>query len=214
MMENPLSGLTSWVTDIIESFSYFGVVLMTALENLIPPIPSEIVLPFAGFLVSQGRFSFLLVVLAASIGSVTGALILYAMGAGLGEARLRYLIKKFGRFVMIDDSDLDKSHDWFQRHGTRAILLGRLVPGMRSLISIPAGLVSIPLWQFVLYTFIGSTIWNTTLIGFGWALGAQWKRVEAYTSILQYIVIVIVAVAGFWFLWNRRDRVLHSLRRG
>jgi membrane protein DedA with SNARE-associated domain len=187
---------------------------MIALENLVPPIPSEIVLPLAGFLVGQGRFSFLPVVLAATIGSVVGALALYAIGSVLGEARLRYLIKKFGRFVLMDESDLDKSRDWFQRHGSKAVFFGRLVPGIRSLISIPAGLVSMSLWQFVLYTTIGSAIWNATLIGFGWALGNQWEKVEGYTSILQYIVIAIVAALALWFLWSRRERVRGSLNRG
>lgn len=206
-MENPLSGLTTWVTDVVESFGYFGVAFMIALENLIPPIPSEVVLPLAGFLVGQGRFSFLPVVLAATIGSVVGALILYVIGSGLGESRLRYLIRKFGRFVLMDESDLDKSRDWFQRHGTKAILFGRLMPGIRSLISIPAGIVGMSLWQFVLYTTIGSLLWNATLIGLGWALGNQWGKVEGYTSILQYIVIVIVVIAALWFVWSRRDRV-------
>ena len=207
-MENPLSGLTSWVTDVVESFGYVGVAFMTALENLIPPIPSEIVLPLAGFLVGQGRFSFVPVVVAATIGSVVGALILYAVGAWLGEQRLRALFRRFGRFVLMDESDLDKSREWFQRHGTKAVLFGRLVPGIRSLISIPAGLVGMSLWQFVLYTSIGSAVWNATLVGFGWALGNQWERVEDYTSFLQYIVIVLVAVAGIWFVWSRRERVL------
>lgn len=208
MIENPLSGLTTWVTDVVESFGYFGVAFMVALENLIPPIPSEVVLPLAGFLVGQGRFSFLPVVLAASIGSVVGALILYGIGAWLGEYRLRYLFRRFGRFVLMDEGDFDKSREWFGRHGAKAVLFGRLVPGVRSLISIPAGLVGMPLWQFVVYTTIGSTIWNATLIGFGWALGNQWERVEDYTSLLQYIVIVIVIVVGIWFIWSRRERVL------
>ncbi len=209
VMKNPLSGLASWVADVVESFGYFGVAFMIALENLAPPIPSEIVLPLAGFLVGQGRFSFLPVVVAATIGSVAGALVLYAIGAGLGEARLRYLIRKFGRFVLMDESDLDKSRDWFEYHGTKAILFGRLIPGVRSLISIPAGLVGMPLWQFVLYTTIGSTIWNAALVGFGWTLGNHWERVEDYMSILQYIVIVIVAVAALWFIWSRRERIGH-----
>lgn len=213
-MDNPLGGLTSWVTDVVESFGYVGVAFMIALENLIPPIPSEIVLPLAGFLVGQGRFSFLPVVLAATIGSVVGALILYAVGAWLGEERLRLLFRKFGRFVLMDESDLDKSREWFEHHGTKAVLFGRLVPGIRSLISIPAGLVGMSIWQFVLYTSIGSTVWNATLISFGWALGNQWDKVEDYTSILQYIVIAIVVVVGTWFVWTRRDRLRHMLSQG
>lgn len=206
-MGSPLSGLTTWVTDVVESFGYVGVAFMIFLENLVPPIPSEVVLPLAGFLVGQGRFSFIPVVVAATIGSVVGALVLYAIGSGLGESRLRYLIRKFGRFVLMDEDDLDKSRNWFERHGTKAILFGRLMPGIRSLISIPAGLVNMPLWQFVLYTTIGSTVWNATLIGLGWALGSQWERVEGYTSILQYIVIAIVLALGLWFLWSRRHRI-------
>ena len=209
LMENPLSGLTTWVTDVVESFGYFGVAFMIALENLIPPIPSEVVLPLAGFLVGQGRFSFLPVVFAATIGSVVGALILYVIGSGVGELRLRYLIRRFGRFVLMDEGDLDKSREWFQRHGTKAVLFGRLMPGVRSLISIPAGIVGMSLWQFVLYTTVGSLVWNVTLISMGWALGNQWEKVEGYTSILQYVVIVTLAIAALWFVWSRRDRVRH-----
>lgn len=207
LIENPLGDLTTWVTDVVESFGYIGVAFMIALENLIPPIPSEIVLPLAGFLVGQGRFSFLPVILAATIGSVVGAWVLYGVGAVLGEYRVRSLFRSFGRFVLMDENDFEKSREWFGRHGAKAVLLGRLVPGVRSLISIPAGLVGMSPWQFTLYTAIGSTVWNATLIGFGWALGNQWERVEDYMSLLQYIVIVLAAAAGLWFLWSRRERI-------
>lgn len=206
-MENPLHGLSSWVADIVESFGYVGVAVLTLLENLIPPIPSEIILPLAGFLVGQGRFSFLPVVLAATLGSVGGALILYGLGAWLGERRLYILMGKFGRYVLMDESDLDKARDWFERHGAKAILVGRLVPGIRSIISIPAGLVKMPIWQFITYTLIGSTVWNVTLISFGWALGDQWDKVQDYVKLVEYVVILVIVAAGLWFLWARRHKV-------
>lgn len=207
LMENPLHGLSSWVADIVESFGYVGVAVLTLLENLIPPIPSEIILPLAGFLVGQGRFSFLPVVLAATLGSVGGALILYGLGAWLGERRLYMLMGKFGRYVLMDESDLDKARDWFERHGAKAILVGRLVPGIRSIISIPAGLVKMPIWQFITYTLIGSTVWNVTLISFGWALGDQWDKVQDYVKLMEYVVILVIVAAGLWFLWARRHKV-------
>lgn len=204
---NPISSLTSWAVDVVESFGYVGVALMVALENLFPPIPSEVVLPMAGFLVGQDRFSFIPVTIAATIGSVVGAVILYGVGQLLGEHRLRALVRRYGKFFLLDEHDLDKTYAWFTRHGSTAVLLGRLVPGIRSLISIPAGLVRMSMARFILYTAIGSTIWNIILISAGWALGREWERVEQYTDLLQYMVIVTGILLASWYVWKRRHRI-------
>ncbi len=213
-MNNPLHGLSSWVTDVVESFGYVGVAVLTMLENLIPPIPSEIILPLAGFLVGQGRFSFVPVVFAATVGSVGGALVLYMAGAWLGDYRTRYLIRKFGRFVLVDENDFDRAREWFFRHGTKVIFFGRLVPGIRSLISIPAGIVKMPLWRFVAYTTAGSALWNSILIGFGWILGEQWDTVQDYISIIEYVVYFSVAAAVIAFVWTRRSQLRNIFTRG
>lgn len=199
--------MTSWAIDTIERLGYVGVALMVALENLIPPIPSEVILPMAGFLVGQGRFTIVPLLIAATSGSVAGALALYSAGRWIGDERLRSLVSKYGKFVLLDEQDLDNAEQWFQKHGRTAVLFGRLVPGVRSLISVPAGVTSMPIWQFSAYTALGSLTWNTVLVSAGWLLGREWERVQEYTGILEVIVIVLaVALVGL-YIWHRRDRI-------
>jgi membrane protein DedA with SNARE-associated domain len=181
--------------------------MMVALENLVPPIPSEIVLPMAGFLAGQGRLSFPLVILAATIGSVVGALVLYMVGHKLGQERLKTAVRAYGKFLLLDEQDIDRAQHWFERHGTTAVLLGRLIPGVRSLISIPAVITHMSIATFIVYTAIGSTFWNTILIGAGWALGHEWERVQGYTTLLEYTVIGCAAAAAAWYVWRRRQRI-------
>jgi membrane protein DedA with SNARE-associated domain len=206
-MTNPISAITSWAVDVVETFGYVGIFLMVTLENLVPPIPSEIILPLAGFLVGQDGLSFLLVLASATLGSVVGALILYALGRWLGEDRMRGLARRYGKYLLLNESDLDQPIQWFASHGQKAVLGGRLVPGVRSLISVPAGIVEMPIARFVVLTALGSGIWNAGLIGAGWLLGRQWHQVEQYTSYLEYAVIAAVLCAVIWFVWRRRDRV-------
>ncbi len=211
-MSNPLADLTSWAVDVIEQFGYVGVALMVALENLIPPIPSEVVLPMAGFLVGQGRFDIVPLLIAATIGSMTGALVLYGVGYWLGDRRLRWLVRRYGKFLLMDEQDLDGTTSWFKRHGSTAVFVGRLVPGIRSLISIPAGVTHMPIGKFCIFTVAGSLIWNTILIGAGWILGREWHRVEEYTGVLEIIVIVAAVIIGATYLWRRRDRIRQFAR--
>jgi membrane protein DedA with SNARE-associated domain len=199
-----LGGITQWVTDVIESFGYIGVAALVALENIFPPIPSELILPLAGFLAGQGRFWLPAVILAATAGSVAGALVLYLVGERLGERRLRVLVDRYGRWFGLGVDDLDRADDWFDRHGSAAVLLCRLVPVVRSLVSIPAGLRRMPLTAFVLYTAVGSGLWNSALIGLGWLLGDQWHEVERFVGYFQYLVIAAAGIGLIWFIWKRR----------
>jgi len=201
---NPLGNIAQWVTDVIEALGYGGVAFLVALENVIPPIPSEVVLPLAGFLAGQGRFVLPLLILAATAGSVAGALILYGIAHVFGERRVRRLVDRFGRWITIGQDDLDRANAWFDRHGRAVVFFGRLVPIIRSLVSLPAGFRRMPLGQFVLYTALGSGIWNSLLIGLGWILGDRWEEVEGYVGALQNVVIVVAVVAVAWFLWKRR----------
>ena len=197
----------SWVVGIVYTFGYPGLALLLVLENLFPPIPSELVLPLAGFLTGQGRLQFHWSVAAATAGSVGGALILYGVGYTLGEERLRELIRRHGCWLLLRESDLDRSRDWFAQHGAIAVLIGRLVPFFRSAISIPAGLERMPLWQFVIYTTIGSGIFNAILIGLGWAFGWQWELVQEYAEPLGWAALAATVGAIAWFIWQRiRER--------
>jgi membrane protein DedA with SNARE-associated domain len=198
-----LEWLATWTTDLVHTLGYPGVALAVAAENVFPPIPSEVVLPLAGFLAGQGRFSFILAVLAATIGSVLGALVLYGAGRWLGEAKTRWFVRRYGRWFLVTERDFDASLDWFSRHGRKSVCLGRVVPLVRSLVSIPAGVAGIPLIPFMLYTAAGSTVWNTALIGVGWILGDQWSHVEDYIRPLSYAVLLLAGFAAAWFVWRR-----------
>ena len=203
MSGDPLAGIAAWVADVMLAFSYVGVALLVALDNVFPPIPSEIILPLAGFLSGQGHLAYPGVVLAATVGSVAGALPLYAIGYWLGESRLRPLVRRFGRWLFIEEGDLDQAQAWFDRHGTKAVLIGRCVPLVRSLISIPAGLACMPLGRFVLYTTLGSGLWNAILVGIGWTLGERWEQVGSYLKPLEYVVMALLVAATARFLWHR-----------
>jgi len=196
----PETGLAGWVVDVVGNLGAPGVGLLVALENLFPPIPSEVVLPLAGFTAFTGRFTVVEAILWATAGSVVGAIILYGIGRALGTDRLARIAD---RVPLMSASDVHKADAWFDRRGIWAVLLGRLVPGVRSLISIPAGVSEMPLGVFTLFTTIGSLVWNTALILAGYALGSQWQRVENYVGPAGVLVLVLVAVVAVWFLARR-----------
>ncbi|HET6479724.1 MAG TPA: DedA family protein [Actinoplanes sp.] len=197
-------GLTGWVASVIESLGEVGVGLLVALENLIPPIPSEIVLSLGGYLASEGRVNLLLVFVAATLGSVGGALLLYWLGYGLGEERLR---RWLDRIPLVDADDLDKADHWFERHANAAVLFGRCAPVVRSLISIPAGASHMPLGLFVLFTTIGSGVWNAIFVGGGYALGSRWQDLERYSQYFDYAIwVLLVCTIGSWVLKKLRKR--------
>lgn len=198
-----LGDTLGWVTLIIEKLGYIGVAFVLALESVFPPIPSEAVLPLTGFLVSQGRMNFVAALIAATIGSVVGALILYWFGYAWGEERIRQFVKRYGRWMLLTEEDLDRSQAWFDHHGKVAVLVGRLAPLVRSLVSIPAGVTRMPLLTFTIYTTIGSALWNAVLIGAGWALGASWTHVQQYQQYFGYGVLAAIGLAIAWFVWRR-----------
>jgi len=199
-----LGGLTGWVASVIESLGELGVGLLVALENLIPPIPSEIVLSMAGYLASAGRVNVVLVAIAATAGSVLGALALYWLGYALGEDRLR---RWLDRIPLVDADDLNLADRWFERHEKGAVFLGRMAPVVRSLVSIPAGANHMKLGTFTLLTTIGSGIWNCLFIGGGYALGSRWQRLEQYSSYFDYAIMAFFAVAiGSWVVKKVRKR--------
>src|SRR5215216_2498170 len=204
MMSDLLASIAQWIVDVVYSFGYLGVAVLVALGNLHLPIPTQLVLPFAGFLVWQGRFSFVLALVAATIGAVIASLILYLLGLWIGEASLHRFVGRFGRFVFVYESDLYKASKVFERHGGKAIVIGHLVPGVGALISIPAGIKRMPLLRrFVPYTILGSTLWNIAFVVLGLVLGAQWAVVKQYTSIIEYVLIASMAGAILWFLKHR-----------
>ena len=199
-----LGGLTGWVASVIESLGEVGVGLLVALENLIPPIPSEIVLSMAGYLASAGRVNVVLVAIAATAGSVLGALALYWLGYAVGEDRLR---RWLDRIPLVDADDLNLADRWFERHEKGAVFLGRMAPVVRSLVSIPAGANHMKLSTFTVLTTLGSGIWNCLFIGGGYALGSRWQRLEQYSSYFDYAIMAFFAAAiGSWVVKKVRKR--------
>ncbi|WP_433687095.1 DedA family protein [Micromonospora carbonacea] len=185
------TGLTGWVADVIGALGAVGVALLVALESIIPPIPSEIVLAMAGYLASQGQFNVVLIVVAATVGSLLGALALYWLGAALGEERLK---RWLDHIPLVDRDDLEKADRWFERHGRWAVLIGRVVPVVRSLVSVPAGADRMPLGEFVLLTTLGSGVWNALIVGAGFALGSRWEEVDRYSSWFNYAIFAVFGV--------------------
>ncbi|RQX04601.1 DedA family protein [Micromonospora inaquosa] len=205
------TGLTGWVASVIEVMGPVGVALLVALESIVPPIPSEIVLALAGFLAHEGEFNVVLVVLAATVGSLVGALVLYWLGAALGEERLK---RWLDHIPLVDSDDLEKADRWFERHGRRAVLIGRVVPVVRSLVSVPAGANRMPLGEFILLTTIGSGVWNGLIVGAGYALGSRWQDVERYSDWFNYaIVAVFVVMVASWVIRKVRKRRERDGRR-
>jgi membrane protein DedA with SNARE-associated domain len=174
-----------------------------ALESIFPPIPSEVVLPFAGFYAGRGDASVAGMVLAATAGSVAGALVLYGLAAWIGADRLHRFVVARGRWFGVKETDLDRAEAWFDRRAGAAVALGRCVPLVRSIVSIPAGFRRMPLVRFTVYTALGSLVWNVALIGAGAVLGHRWKQVGSVVGIFQWAVIVGVGGLAAWFVWTR-----------
>jgi membrane protein DedA with SNARE-associated domain len=198
-----LDGLVDWVTDVVETVGYVGVAFLVALENVFPPIPSEVVLPLAGFVAGRGDANFFGMVIAATIGSIVGAWLLYGISAWIGPVRLRAIVVRHGRLLGVKEKDLDRAEAWFDRRGAAAVLLGRCVPLIRSIVSVPAGLRRQPLARFTALTAVGSLAWNLALIGAGAALGDQWEDVGSYVEVLQYLVIIAIVLAVAYWAWTR-----------
>ncbi|WP_249669397.1 DedA family protein [Cellulomonas hominis] len=198
-----LTGLAGWVVSVVDALGPAGVGLLVALENVFPPIPSEVVLPVAGYVASQGRMSLLWALVGATAGAVAGALLLYGLGVWLGRDRLRRWLE---RIPLMEVEDLDRAESWFDRHGGAAVLIGRCVPVVRSLVSIPAGLERMPVPKFLLYTLIGSTVWNTGLVVAGYVLGSQWEDVGRYSDWINYAVYAAIAFVVVRFVVTRLRR--------
>lgn len=203
--------MIEWATDFIDSIGVIGVALLVALENIFPPIPSELILLLTGFNVSEGRFGYIGGVLFATAGSVIGALFLYGLGRWLNEERFEMLLAGVGRFAGFKRRDIDKGFDWFERHGTLVVFFGRLVPIVRSVVSVPAGADKMPVTKFCLLTAAGSTVWNAIWVGIGWGLGDRWEEAGVWGDRLQYATVAAAVVVFAWLVVKaRRNRATET----
>ena len=187
-----MNTIVEWVLDLMEQIGGPGIALGIFLENIFPPIPSEVILPLAGFTAAQGRYTAVEAVLWATLGSVAGALLLYAIGAALGLDRLKVMAH---RMPLVDVADIDKADAWFSRHGSKAVFFGRFIPGIRSVISVPAGIDRMSLTLFLGYTTAGSLLWNSLFVWFGVQLGDRYELVEEYMDPISKVVYALIALA-------------------
>lgn len=206
-----LTALVDWSVSLMEVIGPAGAGLAIALENVFPPLPSEVILPMAGMTASRGTFTLFEALFWTTLGSIVGAFALYGLGRWLGAERLR---RAAGHIPLVHPEDIDRTVAWFDRHGGKAVFFGRMIPLFRSLISIPAGVTRMPLWKFGLLTAGGSLLWNTIFVLAGYFLGEQWHVVEMYADILQYVVIAGVALGVAWFVWARTRALLRHKREG
>lgn len=197
----PTTGLAGIAADLMDRMGLFGAGLILAIETLLPFLPSEVVLPLAGFTASVGdQFGLIPVIIAATIGSLVGALGLYGLSRWFGRERTRAILV---RIPLVSAHDIDRGEEWFNRHGGLAVFLCRMVPVLRSLISVPAGVEKMPVWRFSLYTLAGSLIWNCIWIIAGYNLGQNWQSVEKYSGVLQKAFIGVVLIGVLWFAYSK-----------
>ncbi|GAA4936979.1 DedA family protein [Streptomyces coeruleoprunus] len=209
--QEPADGIARWAADLVETMGGPGAGLAIALENLFPPLPSEVILPLTGFAAGQGVLTLASALFWTTLGSVAGAMVLYWIGMLFGRERMHAI---WAKLPLVKASDLERTEGWFAKHGTKAVFLGRMVPIFRSLISVPAGVERMPLPVFVMLTTLGSLIWNAVLVMAGYWLGAQWEVVETYVSIVSKIVLVLVVLALAVYVAVRlRGRVQGRHRR-
>ncbi|KGR82010.1 DedA family protein [Lysinibacillus odysseyi] len=195
--------MEEWITDLMNNWGYFGVAFLVALENLFPPIPSEFILTFGGFMTTRTNMTVPGVIMSSTIGSVAGAICLYYIGKLVSLSLLKKILAgKLGTFLRLKPRDIDRSVDWFQRRGYLTVFFCRFIPVIRSLISIPAGVARMPLLPFITYTVLGTVLWNTILIVLGALAGDNWSVILDMFNRYKYYLFIPVIVFGSYFLYK------------
>ena len=200
--------LAEWIPNVMNQLGYWGIGLLMFLENLFPPIPSELIMPLAGFTVAKGQMDFIMVVIAGVVGTILGAFPWYYIGKFISEERLEHFADKYGKWISVTSKDIKKANNWFNEHGGKAVFFCRLVPGVRTLISLPAGINNMPLIPFTLYSTLGTTVWVTFLTFLGYKLGDHYELVDQYLGPVSKIVLAIIVI--FFILWVVRKQMRRS----
>jgi len=196
--------ISSWVEEMIRNMGYWGLALMTFLEKVFPPIPSEVIMPLGGSLVAQGQLHIVGVILAVVAGSVAGAVVLYYVGHLVKQERLVRWVDRHGKWLLLTKSDVEGAFGWFEQHGSKAVFFCRLIPAVRSLISIPAGACGMSLGPFLLYTVMGTAIWSSVLAVAGMILGQQYQSLSAVLRWASYAVLALLVLSVGWYIVQRR----------
>lgn len=192
------------IVEIVSAFGYIGVFLLMLLENIFPPIPSELIMPLAGFVAARGDLNFIAVILVGTAGSVVGALPWYYAGAKLGQARMKHFAERWGHWLTLSPEDVDKASEWFDRHGKGAVFFGRLIPAVRTLISVPAGIAGMSMTKFLIYSTLGSLIWTALLALAGYLLESQYQKVSEYLNPVSTAIVVLMVLYYFYRLIRQR----------
>jgi membrane protein DedA with SNARE-associated domain len=195
--------LGEWILQVMSDLGYVGIILLMFLENVFPPIPSELIMPAAGFAAARGELSLTGVIMAGSLGSVLGAVVLYGLGRMMNEQRLIALTDRYGKWLLVSSDDIRKADDWFDRHGKKIVFFGRLIPAIRSLLSIPAGMSEMPFGQFLLYTSLGTTLWSGLLAYAGYQLGNNYEAIELWIAPISKVVLVVCVLLLCRFVLKR-----------
>jgi membrane protein DedA with SNARE-associated domain len=191
--------MVQWINDLMTSLGYWGIGLLMFLENLFPPIPSELIMPLAGFTVSQGRMNLGLAVLAGTVGTMAGTFAWYYLGRVMNYQRLENLITRYGKWIGVSVSEIDRVNSWFNQHGNKAVFFGRMVPGIRTLISLPAGMNKMPITSFTLYSTMGTLIWTLALTTAGFLLGDNYAMIEKYLAPVSKLVLFgLIGLISYW----------------
>jgi membrane protein DedA with SNARE-associated domain len=197
--------MAEWITQIMTSLGYWGIGLLMFLENLFPPIPSELIMPLAGFTIAQGKMAFVPAIAAGVLGTMLGALPWYYIGKYLGEDRLKNWLNQYGKWLGISGEEVTQAQRWFYRHGNKAVFFCRLVPGIRTLISLPAGFSEMPLSQFLIYSTLGTLGWVMLLTFAGYLLGENYSEIDEYLAPVSKIVLGTIVIAfAIWLIRHLR----------
>ena len=207
MIVNMLESIAVWIIHIISTLGYPGIVLTMAIESALIPLPSEVIMPFSGYLVSTGRFALLGVALAGAFGNTLGSLAAYGLGYWGHEKVVRRLVKKYGKFILFTEKELDKAEKFMHKYKNSTVLISRVLPGVRTVISLPAGIARIPLARFVSLTFLGSLIWSYVLAYIGFTLGRNWKSLGGLFHKFDAVIVLLVVLGLGYYIFKRLKEV-------
>ncbi|WP_449622197.1 DedA family protein [Robertmurraya sp. Marseille-Q9965] len=200
--------MENWLMDVMSEYGYIGILLLIALENIFPPIPSEVILTFGGFLTTTTDMTIIGVVIASTIGSIIGAVVLYVLGLQLDVERLEKIVDKWGRVLRVTKDDIHKADAWFDKYGPWTVFFCRFIPLIRSLISIPAGMSNMNFWVFLLFTSVGTMIWNIVLVCLGAKLGDSWEiiveKMDVYSNVVYALIVIVFVAVVVWFIKRKR----------
>lgn len=203
MLNDIIEYLFFFVKWLFESGGYFGIFVAMAIESALIPLPSELIMPFAGYLVTTGRFDFVTISVVGAAGNVFGSWIAYGIGYVISPERVRWFVRHWGRFLLISEHELDVTERWLKRYEDAVVFGSRLLPGIRTVISLPCGFIKVPLLRFTVLTFLGSLIWSAFLGYIGVALGENWNTLGPYFHAVDGVIVGAVLILGIWYVWHK-----------